>query len=164
MSYVRGKGGKVLGEGRGAGVDGDGAYYRQGGKGVGGGRGVGVQGAVGDFKEDVVWPARDIRSTGRGGQGLGQVNKHGVAKPRRKFSCSNCQDNCCGLARELVRVAFKMGRVTMSPKVMIFIVYCVGLILVCRNSIVPCPLAFGVSRLPKEGVTEREWWSVGSQR
>ena len=154
MSYVRGKGGKVLGEGRGAGVDGDGAYYRQGGKGVGGGRGVGVQGAIGGFKKDVVWPARDIRSTGRGGQGSGQVNRQGVAKPRRKFSCSTCQDNCCGLARELVRVAFKMGRVTMSPKVMTFFVNFVGLISICRSSIVQCPQAFVVLR-PKEGVTER---------
>ena len=69
MSYVRGKGGKMLGEGRGAGVDGDGVCLRQGGKGVGGGRGVSVQGAVGGSRDDIVYPARDIRTTGRGGKG-----------------------------------------------------------------------------------------------
>ena len=163
MSYVHGKGGKMLGEGRGAGVDGDGACLRQGGKGVGGGRGVGVQGVVEGTRDDIVWPARDIRSTGRGGQGSGQVKRQGGARPRRKFDCSNCQDNCCGLARELVRVAFKMGRVTMSPKVMTFFVSIVGLISVCRSSIELCPQAFEVLR-PKEGVIGRVRWLAGSQR
>ena len=110
MSYVRGKGGKVLGEGRGA-----------------GGRGVGQPGFAGEARESVVWPARDIRSTGRGGQGSGQVERQGGAKPRRRFECLTCQDNCCGLARELVRVAFKMGKITMTPKVMISFVYIVWL-------------------------------------
>ena len=66
MSHVRGKGGKLLGEGRGAGMDGDGASFRQGGKGAGGGRGVGV---VEGARDDTVWLARDIRETGRGGKG-----------------------------------------------------------------------------------------------
>ena len=109
MSYVRGKGGKVLGEGRGAGC-----------------RGVG-QGLAEEAGEGVVWPARDVRLTGKGGQGSGQVERQGGAKPRRRFSCLTCQDNCCGLARELVRVAFKMGKITMTPKVMILFVYLVGL-------------------------------------
>ena len=107
MTHVRGSGGKFVGEGRGAGID-----SRQGGK---GGRGVGLSEGS---REDTVWLARDIRETGRGGAGFGQVRGQGGARPRRRFDCSNCQDTCCGLARELVRVAFKMGRVTMSPKVM----------------------------------------------
>ena len=123
MSYIRGKGGKVLGEGRGA----------------GGGRGVGLQGAAEDSGEGVVWLARDIRNT-KGGQGSGQVERQGGARPRRRFSCNTCQDNCCGLARELVRVAFKMGKVTMSPKVMLLIVYFLGLSYDCRSSIVLCLL------------------------
>ena len=143
MSYIRGKGGKVLGEGRGAGrhdgVEGDGVYYRKGGKGVGGGREVGHQRAIEEHREDVVWLARDVRLT-KGGQGSGHIERQGGAKPKRRFSCATCQDNCCGLARELVRVAFKMGKVTMSPKVMILFVYFVGLSLICRNSIVPCQL------------------------
>ena len=120
MSYIRGKGGKVLGEGRGAGS-----------------RGVGPQGASEEGSDGVVWLARDIRNN-KGGPGSGQVVRQGGARPRRRFDCNNCQDNCCGLARELVRVAFKMGRVTMSPKVMILIVYYVGLSYICRNSIRPC--------------------------
>ena len=110
----------MLGEGRGA---------------VRHGRGVG-QGVVEEHNEDVVWPARDIRST-KGGQGTGgaKLGGTGGAKPKRRFSCVNCQDNCCGLARELVKEAFKMGRVVMSPKVMILFVFFVGLILICRNSI-----------------------------
>ena len=129
MTHVRGNGGKFVGEGRGAGID-----NRQGGNMSVGGRGVGLSEGS---REDTVWLARDIRETGRGGAGSGQVRGHGGARPRRRFDCSNCQDTCCGLARELVRVAFKMGRVTMSPKVMILLVYFVGLSYVCRNSIVP---------------------------
>ena len=104
MSHIRGKGGKVLGEGRGA------LRY---GRGVGQGEG-----------ENVVWPARDIRST-KGGQGASgaKLGGTGGAKPKRRFSCVNCQDNCCGLARELVKGAFKMDRVVMSPKVMILFVF-----------------------------------------
>ena len=144
MSYTRGKGGKVLGEGCGAGchdgVEGDGVYYRKGGKVVGGGRGAGHQEALEGHGEDVVWLARDVRLTGKGGQGSGQIEKPSGAKPKRRFSCATCHDNCCGLARELVAVAFKMGKVTMSPKVLVLFVYFVGLSLICRNSIVPCQL------------------------
>ena len=46
MSNVRGKGGKLIGEGRGVGVDGDVAGTRQGGKGSGSGRGVSVTGGT----------------------------------------------------------------------------------------------------------------------
>ena len=102
----------MLGEGRGA---------------VRHGRGVG-QGVVEEHNEDVVWPARDVRLT-KGGQGTGG------AKPKRRYSCVTCQDNCCGLARELVKEAFKMGKVVMSPKVLILFVFFVGLSLICRNSI-----------------------------
>ena len=61
MSNVRGKGGKLIGEGRGVGVDGDVASNRQGGKGSGTGRGV-----DGVARDDTVWLARDIRETGGG--------------------------------------------------------------------------------------------------
>ena len=112
---VRGKGGKLLGEGRGSGLTVDGDCLGQGGKGLG--RGVNGQGAAGGSRDDIIYPARDIRTTGRGGQGSGQVNRQGGARPRRKFSCSNCQDNFCGLARELVRVVFKMGRLSSGTAV-----------------------------------------------
>ena len=115
MSYVRGCGGKLLGEGRGHALTVAEDCLGQGGKGLG--RGVG---AVGGSRDDINYPARDIRTTGRGGRGSGQVTSQGGARPRRRFDCVTCQDLCCGLARELVRVAFRMGRVTMSPKVMSF--------------------------------------------
>ena len=144
MSHVRGKGGKLLGEGRGAGMD-----DRQGGKVSVGGRGVGlVEGA----RDDTVWLARDIRETGRGGNGSGQVRGQGGARPRRRFDCTNCQDTCCGLARELVRVAFKMGRVTMSPKVMAFFVSIISLIYICRSSIKECLKVSELSKLREGGI------------
>ena len=115
MSTVRGKGGKHIGEGRGVGFDGDIACNRQGGKGSGTGRGV-----DGVARDDTVWLARDIRETGGGGHLTGQVRGRGGARPRRRYDCVNCEDTCCGLARELVKVAFKMGKVTMSPKVIVF--------------------------------------------
>ena len=117
MSNVRGKGGKHIGEGRGVGVDGDVASNRQGGKGSGTGRWVDMSGVA---RDDTVWLARDIRETARGGHITGQVRGQGGARPRRKYDCLNCEDTCCGLARELVKVAFKMGKVTMSPKVIVF--------------------------------------------
>ena len=89
MSHYRGKGGKVLGEGRGAGRHdavegpGDGVYYRKGGKVVGGGRGAGHQEALEGHGEDVVWMARDVRLTGKGGQGSGQIEKPSGVKPKR---------------------------------------------------------------------------------
>ena len=141
MTHVRGNGGKFVGEGRGA-VIGSG----QGGK---GGRGVGVGESS---REDTVWLARDIRETGRGGAGSGQVRGHGGARPRRRFDCSNCQDTCCGLARELVRVAFKMGRVTLSPKVMAFFVSTISLIYICRSSIKECLLVSEPLRLREGGI------------
>ena len=156
MAHVRGKGGKLLGEGRGVGMDGD----RQGGKVSGINRGVGV---VEGSRDDTVWLARDIRETGGGGQHSGQVRGQGGARPKRRFDCSNCQDSCCGLARELVRVAFKMGRVTMSPKVILFFVSVTGLIFVCRNSIKECPLPSKHSS-HKEGEIVRLSFQGGIQR
>ena len=60
MSYYRGKGGKVLGEGRGVGrreaVEGPGdeAFRGKGGKVVGGGRGAGRQETVEETGDEVV--------------------------------------------------------------------------------------------------------------
>ena len=128
MSHYRGKGGKVLGEGRGAGrrdaVEGPGdqAYLGKGGKVVGGGRGAGRQGTVEETGDEVVWLARDVRLTGKGGQGSGQYEKPSGAKLKRRFSCATCHDNCCGLARELVATAFKLRKVTMSPKVLMVVI------------------------------------------
>ena len=127
MSYYRGKGGKVLGEGRGAGrLDsvegpGDGVYHGQGGKVVRGGRGGGRQETVDGQEDDVVWLARDVRLTGRGEKGSGPCVKPNGAKPKRHFLCATCQDNCCGLARELVAAAFKLGKISMSPKVLMVV-------------------------------------------
>ena len=101
MSYNRGKGGKVLGEGRGD-------QY---------------QGAREESSDQVTFPARAFRETYRGIQGAGrQPEKPCGAKPKKRFSCSTCQDLCCGLARELVATAFGLGKVTMSPKVIIVVV------------------------------------------
>ena len=149
MTHVRGNGGKFVGEGRGAGID-----NRQGGNMSVGGRGVGL---IEGSREDTVWLARDIRETGRGGAGSGQVRGHGGARPRRRFDCSNCQDTCCGLARELVRVAFKMGRVTMSPKVMAFFVSIVSLIYICRSSIKECLKVSGLSKLREGGIVRVQY-------
>ena len=102
MSYHRGKGGKVLGEGRGAGAQGSG---------------------------EVTWLARDVRETDKGEQGPGRrPEKLTGAKPKKRYSCSTCHDNCCGLARELVASAFRLGKITMSPKVLIVIVCIWGLV------------------------------------
>ena len=101
MSYNRGKGGKVLGEGRGA----------------------GYQGAGEGSEDEVTWLSRDIRETGKGGKGRGKRNeKPSGAKPKKRYSCATCHDLCCGLARELVATAFGLGNVTMSPKVLMFVV------------------------------------------
>ena len=128
MSYYHGKGGKVLGEGRGVGrrevVEGPGdeAYRGQGRKVVGGGRGVGRQGSVEEAEDDVVWLARDVRITGKGEHGPGRFGKQVGVKPKKPFKCATCHDNCCGLARELVATAFKLGKVTMSPKVLMIVI------------------------------------------
>ena len=101
MSYNRGKGGKVLGEGRGAGSQ---------------GAGEGPEGQV-------TWLARDVRETDKGEQGPGRrPEKPSGAKPKKRYSCATCHDNCCGLARELVATAFGLGKVTMSPKVLMVVV------------------------------------------
>ena len=99
MSYYRGKGGKLLGEGRGAGRQGD----------------------VGESGDEVVWLARDVRETAKWKQGSGRYEKPSGAKPRKRFACATCHDNCCGLARELVATAFNLGKITMSPKVLIVV-------------------------------------------
>ena len=101
MSYNRGKGGKVLGEGRGA----------------------GYQGAGEGSDDQVTWLARDVRETDRGVQGaVRRPEKPSGAKPKKCYSCAMCHDLCCGLARELVATAFGLGKVTMSPKVFIVVV------------------------------------------
>ena len=103
MSYCRGKGGKVIGEGRGAGST---------------GAGEGPKGQV-------TWLARDVRETDQGEQGQGRrPEKPSSQKPKKPYSCATCHDLCCGLARELVTAAFGLGKVTMSQKV-IEIVVCI---------------------------------------
>ena len=92
MSYCRGKGGKVIGEGRGA--------------------GDGPEGQV-------TWLSRDVRETGQGEQGARRRQEKPVGqKPRKSFSCSTCQDLCCSL----VTAAFGLGKVTMSRKVLMIVV------------------------------------------
>ena len=73
-------------------------------------------------EDDVVWLARDVRLTGRGEKGTGQYVKPNGAKPKRRFACATCHDNCCGLARELVAMAFKLGKISMTPKVLIVVI------------------------------------------
>ena len=99
MSGCRGKGGKVIGEGRGSGSAG-----------------------VGEGHEDpIAFPARDIRDQGDQGSGR-RLEKPSSQRPRKPYSCATCHDLCCGLARELVTAAFGLGRVTMSRKVMEIVV------------------------------------------
>ena len=92
MSGGRGKGGKAIGEGRGAGWA--------------GGEGHGTQ---------VNSLAQDIRETEQGEQGAGRRREKpaGQPRPRKSFTCSTCEDLCCGLARELVSEAFELGKITM---------------------------------------------------
>ena len=87
---------------------------------LGEGRGVGRQGAGEGPGDEVVWLARDVGETKKGEQGL-QERPSG-ARPKKRYSCATCHDNCCGLARELVATAFKLGKVTMSPKVLIVVI------------------------------------------
>ena len=109
MSGGRGKGGKVIGEGRGAGWAGE--------------EGHGAH---------VNWLTRDIRETERGEQGTGRrAEKPSVQqRPKKSFTCSTCQDLCCGLARELVTEAFGLGEVTMSRKVILIVVLNLGFSLI----------------------------------
>ena len=72
--------------------------------------------------DEVVWLARDVRETDKGEQGPGLQEKPSGARPKKRYSCATCHDNCCGLARELVATAFKLGKVTMSPKVLIVVI------------------------------------------
>ena len=90
MSGGRGKGGKAIGEGRGAGWA--------------GGEGHGTP---------VNWLAQDIRETEQGRR----EKPSGQPRPRKSFTCNTCEDLCCGLARELVSEAFELGKITMSRKV-----------------------------------------------
>ena len=101
MSYCCGKGGKVIGEGRGA-----------------------VTSRAGEGPEgQVTWLSRDVRETDQGEQGARRRPEKPVGqKPKKTFSCSTCQDLCCGLARELVTAAFGLGKVTMSRKVLMIVV------------------------------------------
>ena len=89
---------------------------------LGEGRGVGRQGAGEGPGDEVVWLARDVRETDKGEQGPGLQERPSGAKPKKLYSCATCHDNCCGLARELVATAFKLGKVTMSPQVLIVVV------------------------------------------
>ena len=90
MASGGGKGGKAAGEGHGAG--------RAGGEGHG---------------APVRWLAEDIRETEQGRQEKPAVQP----KLRKLFTCKNCEDLCCGLARELVSEAFELEKITMSRKV-----------------------------------------------
>ena len=101
MSGCRGKGGKVIGEGRGAGCAGAGEGH----------------------EADINWLAQDIRETERGEQGTGRRHEKPTnqQKPKKSFNCATCQDLCCGLARELVTAAFGLGKVTMSRRVIMIV-------------------------------------------
>ena len=59
------------------------------------------------------YPARDIRY--EEGQGT-HVAKPNGQRPS-KYTCSTCQDLCCGLARELVTKAFGLGKSSLSRRV-----------------------------------------------
>ena len=87
---------------------------------LGEGCGGGYQGAGEGSGDEVTWLARDVRETGRGEQGAGR--QPSGARPKKRYSCATCHDLCCGLARELVATAFGLGKVTMSPKVIIVVV------------------------------------------
>ena len=62
------------------------------------------------------YPARDIRY--EEGQGT-HTAKTGGQRPCHvpKYTCSTCQDLCCGLARELVTKAFGLGKSSLSRRV-----------------------------------------------
>ena len=66
--------------------------------------------------DEIVYPARDIRSEGYQGPGR-RLERSGSQRPRKSYTCGTCHDLCCGLARELVTAAFGLGRITMSRKV-----------------------------------------------
>ena len=89
---------------------------------LGEGRGVGCQGAGEGPGDEVVWLARDVRETDKGEQGPGLQEKPSGARPKKRYSFATYHDNCCGLARELVATAFKLGKVTMLPKVLMVVV------------------------------------------
>ena len=59
------------------------------------------------------YPARDIRY--EEGQGT-HTSRTGSQRPSHvpKYTCSTCQDLCCGLARELVSTAFGLGKSNLS--------------------------------------------------
>ena len=113
MSGCRGKGGKVIGEGRGAGC----AGAREG------------------HEAHINWLARDIRETEQGEKGLGRRQEKSSVqqKPKKSFTCVTCQDLCCGLARELVTEAFGLGKVTMSRKVILIVILNLGLSLIFQD-------------------------------
>ena len=58
------------------------------------------------------YPARDIRY----GEGQGTHTAKTGQRPSHvpKYTCSTCQDLCCGLARELVTMAFGLGKSSLS--------------------------------------------------
>ena len=66
------------------------------------------------------YPARDIRY--EEGQGT-HTAKTGSQRPSHvpKYTCSMCQDLCCGLARELVSTAFGLGKSNLSRWVSLII-------------------------------------------
>ena len=66
------------------------------------------------------YPARDIRY--EEGQGT-HTAKTGGQRPSHvpKYTCSTCQDLCCGLARELVSTAFGLGKSNLSRWVSLII-------------------------------------------
>ena len=86
MTTGGGKGGKAFGEGHGA--------CRAGGEGP---------------ETPVRWLAQDIRETGH----KRREKPAGQPRPRKSFTCTTCEDLCCGLARELVSEAFELGEITM---------------------------------------------------
>ena len=60
--------------------------------------------------------ARDIRyEEGKGTH----ISKTDSQRPSHvpKYTCSTCQDLCCGLARELVTLAFGLGKSSLSRRV-----------------------------------------------
>ena len=65
--------------------------------------------------DEIVYPARDIRSEGYQGPGR-RLERSGSQRPRHvpRYTCGTCQDLCCGLARELVSTAFGLGRSSLS--------------------------------------------------
>ena len=87
----------------------------KGGKATGARRRTVSSGEHGDREDEVVYPARDIRSEGYQGPGR-RLERSVSQRPRHvpRYTCGTCHDLCCGLARELVTAAFGLGRITMS--------------------------------------------------